>query len=133
MFWTGRYINCGESVVTRGRNNFASLFRTVILSFSQPPRLFTQVKSSGVPTNGEVVPVSCLRGEEGVMAIAEVAFSYRDSRRMTAVPEGKESARMCAEPTASPRLQAELFYRIFCGEDERLQDLAVWYLSEGYD
>ncbi len=77
--------------------------------------------------------VSCSWGEEGAMASAKVTFSHTGSSRADARPEGTEAVSTGTKLSSTRQLQAELFYRIFRGEDERLQELAMRCLLEGQD
>lgn len=67
------------------------------------------------------------------MARAEIAFNCeRDSQLMAAIIERKEAA-CSGTGRGDDHLHAELFYRIFCGEDKGLQDLAFRCLLEEHN
>jgi hypothetical protein len=65
------------------------------------------------------------------MANAKWAFTYKEHARGASRAERSKVVR--ADEPGGRVTQAELLYRIFCGEDERLQELAVSYLCDRND
>jgi len=62
------------------------------------------------------------------MATAELAFRDPEYAPLALRAELKGFSR--ADNQDGGRLRAELFYRIFCGEDDRLQEMALRCLFE---
>jgi hypothetical protein len=67
------------------------------------------------------------------MANVELAFRYTGHLCRVAGSEGTDVARGDTELRGRRETWAELLYRIFCGNDERLQELALMCLTEDYD
>jgi hypothetical protein len=66
------------------------------------------------------------------MATAELAFRYPDYVRPALGAELRGVSRADNQDDGGT-VRDELLYRIFCGEDDRLQEMVVRFLSESYE